>query len=80
MGKLTPMKAIRKKCLDCSGTSNEVKLCNIESCPLFIYRSGHRPKEYSDIDEDILDDSEEYEDDFDSAPDDCPKHRGGDED
>lgn len=44
--KLTPMKAIRKKCLDCCCNSyEEVKLCNIESCPLWAYRSGHRPKE-----------------------------------
>ena len=34
MAKLTPMKAIRKKCLECScGSFNEVKLCPIEKCP-----------------------------------------------
>lgn len=45
MGKLTPMKAIRKKCLDCvCGSANEVRLCPDETCPLWIYRSGHRPK------------------------------------
>lgn len=43
--KLTPMKAIRKKCLDCCcGSSNEVKQCACIKCPLWIYRSGHRPK------------------------------------
>jgi hypothetical protein len=42
---LSPLKAIRAKCLDCScGNPNEVRLCPIEKCPLYIYRSGHRPK------------------------------------
>ena len=43
--KLTPMKAIRAKCLECScGAFIEVKLCPIEKCPLYPYRMGHRPK------------------------------------
>lgn len=42
---LTPMKAIRAKCLDCCcGSSVEVKLCPVRNCPLFSYRFGHRPK------------------------------------
>lgn len=42
---LTPMKAIRKKCLRCSNDSaNEVKNCPIKACPLWEYRHGHRPK------------------------------------
>lgn len=45
MGKLTLMKAIRKKCLECScGSSTEVKECPVIKCPLWTYRSGHRPK------------------------------------
>jgi len=45
MKKLTPMRAIRKKCLDCCcGQMMEVKLCPNETCPLWTYRSGHRPK------------------------------------
>jgi hypothetical protein len=41
---LTPLKAIRAKCLDCcGGSANEVKLCEIEDCPLFPYRFGKRP-------------------------------------
>lgn len=45
MEKLTPMKAIRKKCLDCCcGQVKEVRLCPIKTCPLYEYRSGHRPK------------------------------------
>ncbi len=43
--KLTPMRAIRAKCLDCSGWSaHEVRLCPMEQCPLYIYRDGHNPK------------------------------------
>lgn len=42
---LTPLKAIRKHCLECSGGSwNEVKLCVIPTCPLYRYRFGHNPK------------------------------------
>ena len=45
MMKLTPMKAIRLKCLDCCcGSFTEVKLCNIKTCPLYPYKSGHKPK------------------------------------
>ncbi len=40
---LTPMKAIRKKCLDCCCWQfNEVKLCEITLCPLWPYRTGHK--------------------------------------
>lgn len=40
----TPLKAIRKKCLDCSGFSPlEVKLCPITECPLYLYRFGRNP-------------------------------------
>jgi hypothetical protein len=42
---LTPVKAIRAKCLECSGGSKkEVRLCRIEDCALFPYRMGKRPK------------------------------------
>lgn len=45
MKKVTPLRAIKLKCLDCScGNRNEVKLCAIESCPLYIYRKGKKPK------------------------------------
>ena len=44
MAKLTPLKAIRKKCLDCcGGQTKEVRLCTIKACPLYEYRDGHRP-------------------------------------
>lgn len=43
--KLTPLKAIRRKCLDCcAGQEKEVKLCPIEDCPLHAYRTGHVPE------------------------------------
>ncbi len=39
-----PMRAIREKCLDCSGGSHpEVAACTVEGCPLFAYRSGRNP-------------------------------------
>ena len=41
---LTPMKAIRAKCLDCcAGSQAEVRLCPMPDCPLWPYRKGHRP-------------------------------------
>jgi hypothetical protein len=44
MKKLTPMRAIRAKCLDCTCDSFiEVKLCPSTECPLFSYRMGKRP-------------------------------------
>lgn len=45
MAKLTPVKAIRKKCLECCcGQMKEVRLCTVKNCPLYGYRDGHRPK------------------------------------
>lgn len=41
---LTPIKAIRLKCLDCCcGQANEVRLCPIESCSLWKFRFGKNP-------------------------------------
>lgn len=46
MTKLTPLKAIRARCLDCSGFSvKEVRDCTHDDCPLHQYRFGHRPSE-----------------------------------
>jgi hypothetical protein len=43
--RLTPIKAIRAKCLDCSCDSfSEVKLCPDKECALYPYRMGKRPK------------------------------------
>lgn len=41
---MTPLKAVRLKCLDCCcGSAQEVKLCPSQDCPLWAYRSGHNP-------------------------------------
>lgn len=42
---MTPLKAIRAKCLDCcAGQIIEVRLCPAEDCPIHEYRMGHNPK------------------------------------
>lgn len=42
---LTPLKAIRAKCIDCMcGQMVEVKLCPCKDCSLWPYRFGKRPK------------------------------------
>ena len=42
---MTPLKAIRLKCLDCCFDQiNEVRLCPITDCALYPYRMGHNPK------------------------------------
>lgn len=41
---MTPLKAIRAKCVDCCcGQLKEVNLCPSEDCPLWLYRFGHNP-------------------------------------
>ena len=43
MKEVTPMKAIRQKCLDCScGSSEEVKNCFAKKCPLYQFRFGYK--------------------------------------
>ncbi len=40
----TPLKAIRKKCLNCSYWSpKEVRECTVIKCPIYPYRFGRRP-------------------------------------
>jgi len=42
---LTPLKAIRAKCLDCSNNQpKEVRFCLVVDCPLYSYRLGRNPK------------------------------------
>jgi hypothetical protein len=44
MEMLSPLKAIRAKCLDCCAEQpSEVRLCPSENCPLWPYRMGHNP-------------------------------------
>jgi hypothetical protein len=43
MKEVTPMKAIRQKCLDCScGSNEEVKNCFAKKCPLYQFRFGYK--------------------------------------
>ena len=40
----TPIKAIRKKCLDCTcNQPKEIRLCPVIECDLYPYRMGRRP-------------------------------------
>jgi hypothetical protein len=42
--RLTPVKSIRAKCLDCSaGSPKEVKECPVTGCVLYPYRLGKHP-------------------------------------
>jgi hypothetical protein len=44
MKNLSPIKAIRKHCLECSsGSKGEVKNCIITDCPLYPFRLGKNP-------------------------------------
>ena len=46
MKNLTPIKSIRKKCLECSGGQySEVRNCLSTECALYRYRLGKRPKD-----------------------------------
>jgi hypothetical protein len=41
---MTPLKAIRAKCLDCCCYQQaEVRRCPATECPLYAYRMGHNP-------------------------------------
>lgn len=43
MKEVSPLKAIRLKCLDCSCNSlEEVRECFAKKCPLYQYRFGYR--------------------------------------
>lgn len=44
--RLTPIKSIRAKCLECCcGSFVEVKECEVKTCALHPYRMGKRPKD-----------------------------------
>lgn len=44
--KMTPLKAIRARCLDCCcGQAYEVKRCTVQDCPLWAWRFGHTPND-----------------------------------
>ena len=49
---LTPMRAIRAKCVDCCcGNTAEVRRCPAKKCALHPYRMGKRPKVGTDTPE-----------------------------
>ena len=40
----TPVKAIRKKCIDCCNEQyKEIRNCTVINCALYAYRMDHRP-------------------------------------
>lgn len=42
--KISPLRAIREKCLDCSGGSRqELSQCPVKGCPLHPFRFGRNP-------------------------------------
>jgi hypothetical protein len=41
--RITPMRAIRQKCLECAGRPKDVRLCQTLDCPLFEFRLGRNP-------------------------------------
>ena len=44
MKRITPIRSIRRKCLECSnGSPLEVKECPIDDCPIYPYRLGKNP-------------------------------------
>lgn len=44
MTKLTPMRTIRQKCLECSaGSTKEVRECPVSKYALYTFRFGRRP-------------------------------------
>lgn len=57
---LSPLKSIRKKCLDCCcGSPNEVKLCHVIDCPLYVYRLGKNPFRKKELSEEQREDARE---------------------
>ncbi|MBM3299449.1 MAG: hypothetical protein FJY85_05815 [Deltaproteobacteria bacterium] len=49
---LTPIKAIRAKCMDCSCYQpKEIRLCPVTNCPLWPYRMGRRPSREENIEQ-----------------------------
>ena len=62
MKEITPMKVIRKKCLDCScGSSEEVKNCFAKKCPLYQFRFGYKLDENGNRRKRDLTDEQRYE-------------------
>lgn len=45
MYRMTPVRAIRAKCLVCAGGKKSIRTCESESCPLYPYLDGSEPRE-----------------------------------
>lgn len=43
MRRLTPIRAIRKYCIQCSGSQKAPRHCVSQECPLFVFRLGKSP-------------------------------------
>jgi hypothetical protein len=42
--RMSPLKALRARCLDCcAGSAHEVRLCTAAACPLWPFRMGRNP-------------------------------------
>ncbi len=44
LNNLTPLKAIKAQCVECSGSRWAVWNCGEKKCPLFAFRTGHNPR------------------------------------
>jgi len=44
MNRLTPVKAIRKFCIQCAGSQKAPRSCVNQECPLFLFRLGKNPQ------------------------------------
>lgn len=42
--RITPLKAIRTKCLECAGGRKAVKKCETANCALFSFKEGRNPR------------------------------------
>lgn len=64
---LTPMQAIKQKCLDCSNMERkEVSMCPVKTCPLWPKRSGRKSKKYEKQAEVIiLENNDDHDEEFD---------------
>ena len=48
--RLTPIKAIRQKCIVCSaGSLKDVRECTVTNCPLYPYRMGKNSYNSKDV-------------------------------
>lgn len=59
---LTPIQAIKRKCLECSnGQYHEIKGCIVNACPLYPFRTGEKHIRKEDNTEQITLDCFDFE-------------------